>query len=65
MFEKAPSYYTLKSLVEIVNHNRTQTEDGNWVPARPLGYFSFRYRLWCAWQVFTGNCDVLKWPADQ
>lgn len=36
-----------------------------WVPARPLGYYSLRNRIKCAWLVFTGKADALVWPMDQ
>ncbi len=39
--------------------------DGQWLPARPLGYYSFRSRLKLAWKVFTGELDALKWPGNQ
>lgn len=36
-----------------------------WVPARPVGYFSFRWRLKLAYMVFTGKADAFVWPEDQ
>lgn len=38
---------------------------GYWMPARPMGYASFRYRCKAAWLVFTGRADALKWPGGQ
>ena len=35
--------------------------DGYWVPARPLGWQSIRYRLKAAWLVFTGRADAVTW----
>lgn len=48
----------------------TQTSNGRWVPARPLPYFftgvrSLFNRIYCAWLVFTGRCDVLDWEQQE
>ncbi|MCY1279639.1 hypothetical protein D9M68_18100 [compost metagenome] len=32
-----------------------------WVPARGMGYPSFRSRVRLAWLVFTGKADALVW----
>ena len=39
--------------------------DGEWMPARPMGYMSLRYRLKAAWLVLTGRADALIWPGNQ
>ena len=39
--------------------------DDEWVPARPLGLFTIPNRLRCAWLVFTGACDALRWQKGQ
>ena len=39
--------------------------NGLFVPARPMGYASFKQRFKCAWLVFTGKADALVWPGDQ
>lgn len=39
--------------------------NGKWVPSRPLGFSSFRYRCKAAWLVFTGKADALIWPEGQ
>ena len=30
-------------------------------PRRPQGIKRLSWRLWCAWQVFTGKADALVW----
>lgn len=45
---------------------QVHTTQGNWRPARPLPYYfaglgNLRNRLRCAWLVFTGKCDALRW----
>lgn len=39
--------------------------DGEWVTARPEGYYSIANRIKSAWMVFTGKADVLVWPEGQ
>ncbi len=35
--------------------------DGRYVPARPVGYPTWRARLRATWLVFTGRADALLW----
>jgi len=35
--------------------------DNKWVLARPLGDTGLVWRLKCAWLVFTGRADALRW----
>jgi hypothetical protein len=65
---RAPMLYlataqVLKSIAE----TQTCLPDGRWQPARPLSWsgFMLRHRLKCAWNVFTGRWDVLRWAGDQ
>jgi hypothetical protein len=39
--------------------------DGRWVPARPIGFQSLRYRVRATWLVWTGRADALIWPGQQ
>jgi hypothetical protein len=39
--------------------------DDKYVPARPLGFISFRHRIKAAWLVFTGRADALHWPGQE
>lgn len=39
--------------------------NGKWVAARPLGDDSLLWRIQCAWKVFKGEYDCLKWPEGQ
>lgn len=45
------------------NYNDTQhkTKNGEWVPARPVGFPSIKQRLLATWLVFTGKADALLW----
>jgi len=49
------------NLVVMANETKTGLPDGRWVAARPIGMDGLLWRLRCAWRVFTGKCDVLKW----
>ena len=63
---KAPSLYTFDDLRHLLIGEFGKTEyKGKWIPARPVGFFSWRYRLSLAWGVFTGKLDALKWPGGQ
>ena len=44
---------------------KTTNNDREWIDARPLGFTGIKWRIKCALLVFTGKCDVLKWPGDQ
>ncbi len=35
--------------------------DGKWVFARPIGYISLLHRIKCAYLVFQGKADIIKW----
>jgi hypothetical protein len=67
LLNKAPSLWSLKALMEHVNNGQSQSSaDGkNWVPARPLGFYSMTERARLAWMVFTGKADALTWPQGQ
>jgi len=59
MLNKAPNFYYL------TGKNRVSDEiKGVWVPARPLGYYSLKNRIKCAWLAFTGKCDLVRWPEE-
>jgi len=58
--------YTLENLIKTINENQVQRKVGNqWVPARPLPFDSFWYRLRDAWEVFRGRADAVQWPGGQ
>lgn len=69
MLNKAPLIYRLELILKNTdNFKNSQTQDpktGEWIPARPLGYYSICHRIKCAWMVFTGKADVLRWPGGQ
>ena len=39
-------------------------QDGRVVPARPQGFWSWRYRWAAAWLVWTGRADAFVWPGQ-
>lgn len=61
---KAPILFSLDDLIFLANTTAVEI-DGEWVPARPVGYNSLRLRLATAWGVFTGKYDAVKWPGGQ
>jgi len=38
--------------------------NGKWVPARSLGFCSFRYRCKATWLVFIGKADALTYEGQ-
>jgi hypothetical protein len=63
--KKAPNIWALRDFFAFAQHNYTQTVRGTWTHARPIGLFSLRHRLRCAWWAFTGHCDLILWPEDE
>lgn len=61
---KATSIYALRTVQEAAAQSQTQI-GGKWVPARPVGYFSLRYRIKAAIMVLNGKADALVWPEGQ
>jgi len=64
MFEKAPTLFTLSSILKHTQSGDKALVRGEWVPARPAGYFSLKNRFKYAWLVFVGKADALMWPED-
>lgn len=62
--KKAPIIIKLKDLYRSTDCSQICV-NGKYVPARPSGYYSLRYRLKAAWLVFTGKADALIWPGGQ
>lgn len=61
---KYPNIFNLFDFYHQVIHGPNQQEyaPGQWGPARPLGFASFKYRIRAAWLVFTGKADAIIWP---
>lgn len=59
-----PLIITIDSAVTSATHVHANI-GGQWVPARPEGYASFRSRVRAAWLVFTGKADALTWGGGQ
>lgn len=38
--------------------------DGEYVPARPLGWTEIPKRLKAVWLVWTGRADIVTWPGQ-
>lgn len=64
MLNKAPNIFTLFHFHNEILHGSTQQEymPGLWCPARPIGYFSLKHRIKCAWMAFRGHADLVVWP---
>jgi hypothetical protein len=62
--KRSPNLLTLDSVLDTCYHCKADI-DGQWVPARPVGFWSIGHRIRCAWLVFTGKADALKWPKGQ
>jgi hypothetical protein len=64
--KKAPTIWSMENLCKYLRHGPVVlTQDHRQVPARTIGYFSFRNRLKAAWLVYTGKADALIWPEGQ
>lgn len=59
---RAPSVYTPETLLATLRMGVSTETPAGWKPARPVGLFSIKSRLRLAWEVFTGQADVLRWP---
>lgn len=60
----APTIYTAEEVVRCAQAVKCQLPDGRWVAARAEGWdglYGLRLRFKCAWLVFTGRADALKW----
>jgi hypothetical protein len=64
---RAPNIWTVNRLKKWVDNSEVQRQqpNGQWVPARPYGFYSFKSRFRAAWLVFTGKADALTWDGDQ
>lgn len=62
--KKAPNITTLRNVLDTVE-TCSVCINGLYIPARPLGFYSLRYRIKAAWIVFTGKADALVWPGGQ
>lgn len=64
---KNPIVYQLEALQRAADCDdqcSVRTDEGL-VPARPMGFSSWRRRLRATWLVFTGQADAVVWPAGQ
>lgn len=61
-----PSIYFSNTVAQHLQQVQTEIA-GDWVPKRPesMGGLMLMYRLHCAWHVFTGRYDVLRWPDQE
>ena len=65
---KYPNVVSLESVQFTQDRERAVTmirHAGGYIPARPMGYASYKQRFKCAWMVFTGKADALVWPGGQ
>jgi hypothetical protein len=61
---KYPGIYRLDSIIRLAESCGAQIGNA-WVPARPLGFPSWRQRWRAAWLVWGGRADAVIWPGDQ
>jgi len=61
-----PTIYTPESLARTTANVSCGLPDGRYVAARPEGWWGLqlRHRLRCAWMVFTGRWDALRWEGQ-
>lgn len=50
--------------IKNLNNVQAGLPDGRWVPARPYGFQSWRYRIKATWLVWTGQADAIIWPGQ-
>ena len=62
--QKAPNIYKLRD-IQIDRDWPIKQMGTSWLPARPLGFFSLKYRIKAAILVFTGKADAVIWPGNQ
>ena len=62
--KKAPNITTVENVITNSKQNSTCIA-GEWIPARPIGFFSLGNRLKAAWMVFKGDADALVWGGNQ
>lgn len=58
-----PNLFGVEELVRCAGSNSAKI-DGRYVPARPLGFASLRWRLRITWLVFAGKADAVTWPGQ-
>lgn len=60
-----PNIISVRSVIETASQVSTRIPPGMaWVPARPLGFPTFRHRMKATWLVFTGRADALTWEGQ-
>ena len=63
-YKKYPGIFRLQNLLNQIKSESVYL-DGDYVPARPMGFQSLGSRVHCAWLVFTGRADAVIWPEDE
>jgi len=58
---KYPGIWTIQNLIESAQTCSAGLPDGRYVPARPMGFQSWRERWRAAWLVWTGRADAVTW----
>lgn len=56
---------TTKDVQNIALMSHIEIYPGKWVPRRPEGSSSFKFKIKAAWLVFTGRADALIWFGGQ
>lgn len=59
-----PNIITVAQVIEGAKHESVGLPDGRYVPARPIGFQSWRERFRAASLVFRGKADALLWEGQ-
>lgn len=63
---KTPTIYDLDDLLDNSNYRVEKEINDEWVRARPIVKpCNLKHRVKCIWLVFTGKCDLVRWPKGQ
>lgn len=60
---KYPNVWKVDQVIKMTAQVSTQV-NGQWVPARPMGFASTPRRFYAAWLVWTGRADALVWEGQ-
>lgn len=61
---KYPNIIHVDTIIANAEACQAGLPDGRWVPARALGFMSWRSRWRAAWLVFTGRADAVIWEGQ-
>lgn len=62
--KKAPLRWHVDAIFKWCKDGPRVSIEGEYHPARPMGFFSLKNRLSLAWDVFRGRADALYWEGQ-